>query len=413
VLRRPPREKEWRSWLWVALWTMVIYLTIPLARSIQGFVQDSWGRTTFAYAVLLAIAVSASGTVVYLRRERASGRTRYVWLLAISAIFVWYTFVQLRKTPEEGMHFVQYGVLGVLVYRAFTHRVRNVGIYFAAALVGAILGTVDEAIQWATPRRYWGLHDIWMNFFACALVQVAIAKGLKPAIISGPPSAATVRLLCSLSATALLVLGASLLNTPPRIAWYAERVPLLGYLKTNESVMFEYGYLYQDPEIGRFRSRFTVEALLDTDRRRGAEVAAILDRYRDRSTYESFLRRFNPVSDPLAHEARVHLFRRDIFLNAAKRFRHREKDYHYHLWVAYRENQILQKYFPRTLAHSSYVLSPDQLAHMRDRLLTDRHYESPVSRSLQTVLSEGQVLGALILALVALVAVRRVYGRER
>jgi hypothetical protein len=397
----------------VALWTVVIYLTIPLARSIQGFVEDHWSRAIFAYAVLLVVAVAAGGTAEYLRRERIRGWTRYVWLIAISAVFVWYTFVQLRRTPEEALHFVQYGVLGVLIYRALTHRVRDVGIYFAAALIGAILGTVDEAIQWATPRRYWGLRDIWLNFFACALVQVAIAKGLRPALVSGPPSAATVRLLCSLSATALILLGVCLLNTPARIVWYAERVPMLGYLKTNASVMFEYGYLHEDPEIGRFRSRFTVDELLDTDRRRGKDVAVILDRYRDRSSYDSFLRRFSPVSDPFAHEARVHLFRRDVFLEASKQYRHQEKDYRFHLWVAYREYQILEKYFPRTLAHSSYVLPPDQLAHMRDRLLTDRRYESPVSQDLETLLSEGQVLGALILALLALAAVRRVYGRER
>ncbi|NIO43226.1 MAG: hypothetical protein GTO41_25580, partial [Burkholderiales bacterium] len=47
----------------------------------------------------------------------------------------------------------------------------------------------------------------------------------------------------------------------------------------SRSMMAEYGYLYEDDDIGRFRSRFTPDQLEDLDHLRGMELAGILDEY--------------------------------------------------------------------------------------------------------------------------------------
>ncbi|MEE8055275.1 MAG: VanZ family protein [Gammaproteobacteria bacterium] len=413
MLERPPPEKEWVSWSFVALWSLIIFVTIPLARIIQGFVEEQWGRDTFTYLVIGVTLVAATAAVGYLKHVRAASPINYIWLFLVSAVFISYT-IQLRKAPEEAMHFVQYGVLGVLSYRALCHRIRDVSIYFAAAIIGAIVGMVDETIQWITPSRYWGLRDIWLNFFAASLSQVAIAKGLNPTVISGPPVASSVRLLCRLSAVALLLLGVSLVNTPARIAWYADRIPILEFLQTNRSVMAEYGYLYVDPVIGTFRSRFSPLELGAVDADRGTEAARILDRFRgDRATYLRFLEKYTAANDPFVHEARVHLFRRDRYFEKSEKVKHNIERYRDYLTVAFRENQIMEKYFKNTLHHSTYVLPPEQVAYLREHLLPDHDYESPVSRSLFTRIREGQLIGALALALLGLLVVDRYYGKEK
>jgi hypothetical protein len=104
---------------------------------------------------------------------------------------------------------------------------------------------------------------------------------------------------------AIVLLALCLLTTPARIHWYASRIPGLDFLITNESVMFEYGYLYRDAETGAFRSRLDPAALRASDTSRGAEAARILDAYPD-ARYREFLRTYTPVSDPFVHEARVH-----------------------------------------------------------------------------------------------------------
>ena len=64
---RQGREVKWVSWLIVALWSMVIFVTIPLARAIQRFVQKAWGEEVFLYAVLIAIIAALGLTLAQQR----------------------------------------------------------------------------------------------------------------------------------------------------------------------------------------------------------------------------------------------------------------------------------------------------------------------------------------------------------
>ena len=411
MLHNPPGGKEWASWLWVVLWSLVILATIPLARTIQVYVSTHWGSASFTYVVLTVIASALAFVIGYLIRLKTASRRHYVWIAISSAVFIAYT-LRLRESPEEAVHFVQYGVLGVLLFRALSHRVRDISIYFSAAILGALIGTIDEAIQWLTPQRYWAYSDIWLNFLAVALVQIIIAKGLDPRIISGPPKPHSIQLTSRLSIMLLLLFIACVLNTPARVAWYATHMPALQFLTRNPSTMTEYGFLYVDPRIGVFRSRLSPEELHRQDTENGKEAALILDSYRQNDEYIRFLNTYMPYDEPLIYEARVHLFRRDTYLAQAKRYREDESDYQMHMDVAYRENQILEHYFPNTLKHSSYILPTATLVEMHRNHLPDTTYDSAVSQYLITRVNEPQFLGALLLAIAALAWVDRFYARS-
>ncbi len=396
MIKRPPQEKQWQSWLYVVLWTLVIFVTIPLARAIQQYVYQEWNRDIFTYAVLLTVGVSLVAAIIYVRRNRLSSRSSYLWLIAVSGILIFYTIDLGKQSPEEAVHFVQYGVLGMLVYRALIHHLQDASIYFAAAIVCGILGTVDEFIQWLTPRRVWGLKDIWLNFFASVSVLTGIARGLQPRYIAGKFSPANLRILCHLTITALSILGASLLFTPPRVAWVAEQISWLGFLKYHDSVVLEYGYLYEDPEIGVFRSRFAPGKLKQMDRERAVEAADILDRYQDEQTYPAFLSLYSPITDPFVHEARVHLFRRDRYYNTAMNYENQPDEYARRLTIAWRENMIMEKHFSNTLQLSNYVWSDEKKARVQAHHRPNEVYDSWVSRGLITQVREWQVVSFFI-----------------
>jgi hypothetical protein len=399
MLQSLPQEKQWVSWLYVIIWSLIIFVTIPLARAIQRFVYQQWSREVFTYVVLAVIVIALVAAIQYIIRHRPTSRSSYFWLLAVAAIFVGYTIELGKKSPEEAIHFIQYGVLGILVYRALIHRIHDVSIYFAAAIICGIIGTIDEVIQWLTPKRFWGFRDIWINFFAAFLVQIAIAKGLKPQFIANRLSRINLLFLCRLAIVATALIGACLMNTPDRIAWYAERIPWLGFLRENESVMAEYGYLYNDPDIGIFRSRLSPDELKIADLKRATKAAAILNIYRDRPGYQEFLSIYTPVTDPFLHEARVHLFSRDANFLIATEYEGNSEIFARHLTTAYRENQIMEKYFPHTQSHSDYVWSPHELNLSRKHLLRNKVFESWVSRHLITSMSEVQI-GSFFLLLV-------------
>lgn len=388
MLDSSPGEKQWLSWLYVSVWSLMIFLTVPFARAIQEFVSRQWSSDLFTYGVLLAILVTLVILTVYIIRYRQISRSGYFWISIIGVIFILYTIKLGDESPEEAVHFIQYGVLGVLVYRALTHRIRDISIFFSAALICSIIGMIDEVIQWLTPQRYWGLRDVWLNFFAAALLQISIAKGLSPKIIAGKISPSNLRFLCRVTIIAAAVLGASILNTPERITWYSERIPWLDFLKGSDRVMVEYGYLYDDPDIGIFRSRLSKEELKQKDLKRVKEASKILDLFSNNSTYREFLKIYSPLNDPFLHEARVHLYSRDKHFKKSKEYMDDPEERSLRITKAFRENQIMEKYFPNTLYQSAYVWPEDKLAIAEDLLLSDMSFESSVSRSLITSVSE-------------------------
>jgi hypothetical protein len=75
-------------------------------------------------------------------------------------------------------------------------------------------------------------------------------------------------------------------------------------------MMVEYGYPHNDPDTAVFRSRFSLEQLQQIDRKRGREVAKILNRYIRNGGYRKFQTTYSVVRDAYVHEAGVHLFRR-------------------------------------------------------------------------------------------------------
>ena len=392
------------SWLYVAAASLIIFSTVPFARAIQSVVSEVLGTSFFLFFVAAA-ALFATILAIRAMRRRAIPRSAYLWLVATVAAFGGYTY-QLRNNPVEALHFVQFGLLSLLVYRALIHRVRDHGVYFIAILVVAIIGIIDEWIQWITPSRYWDIRDVRINLYAGAIIQFVIAMGLRPRLVSGWPAAGTLRAVSRLAAIGLLMLALSYSNTPERISAYTSRLPFLEFLMKNKNTMAEYGYLYEDDDIGRFRSRFSLDELEGLDRRRGIELAGILDEYISEESYGQFLEAYSVPRDAYVHEAGVHLFRRNRYHDRAESEEAR-RGHHYN--IAFRENWILEKYFATGLRHSTHFWTPETRDRVEERADKGTVYESPVSRGLITGISER----ALMLIFGIGIAGLLIYGMPR
>ncbi len=340
MLDAPPKEPEWRSWLYAAVWSCVIFCTIPFARKFGDIIKEHIGHGFFLFATVAGVIAAGILAFTTLRR-RSLPLSAYGWLLGILTVFIGYAYY-LRHIPVEPIHVLEYGILGLLVYRALVHRIRDYSVYVIAMLIVGLIGVIDEYIQWVIPSRVFDLRDIRTNVIAGGLAQIGIAAGLRPALVSGLPSRKNLGRLCYFFVAGLIVTGLGYMNTPERIAWYAKRIPVLSFLLDSKNMMVEYGYRYLDSDIGVFQSRFSLEQLKKNDHSRGKEVAQILDRYIGGEGYDSFLKACSVPRDAYAHEAGVHLFRRDYYFDKAKSHS-KMKGVWYN--IAFRENQILEKYF--------------------------------------------------------------------
>lgn len=392
------------AWLPFAAWTLAILVSVPLVRPLQKWVAAQVGSSVFGYATLAGLAVAAVAAVLLLHRNRHTLRwVPLLWLGATAAALVAWT-LHLWQRPEEAVHFLEYGTLGVLAWLALRHHLPDAGVHLAATALVSLVGLGDEILQWAVPSRIWDLRDVVVNTGAGALVQVALAKAVAPP--SSPISRRSLRITLRLVAAELAVLALCLSNTPPRVERLVQRVPSLVFLLTNPDTMAEFGHRYRDPSVGIFRSRFDRPELDRLDRDRAVEVGALLDRYPDH-LYGDFLGRYTPVTDPFAHEMRVHLWSRDRNLDQALASSDRAA-----ATAAWRENRILEGYFGHTLAHSRSGWDETRRAAAQALADPDLPFESKVSVHLITVMGEGQVRALLMTTLLLVLVVERWLARR-
>ena len=379
-------------------WTGVIYATIPMARMIQRWVSANFGADTFSWTVYGVVAITFGIAWRWFSQQAIPGTARAkVVLVLLAAAFAYGTWF-LRARPEEALHFVQYGLLSALAYRAFAEGGANRATYLKAFLLTAILGSVDEVIQWMVPKRFFDFRDIAINVIAGGLIQLGLVLGIAPQGMKVKAPVASAQTAWKLGLIWIVLLGLCLNNTLN--VWRPVLFPG-PHLFLFDEAMTEYGHKIRDPEIGTFYSRFSPEQLRQEDERRAPEAARILAIEGDKKDYASFLVRYSPVTDPFMHELRVHLYRCDRYLEDALDPRN-AKDAVKFFNISYRENQILERWFGHSLRAAGKVWDAGRLDAAAARLQPEP-YQSPVSQNLITKFSQPQALagwaGVLVVAL--------------
>lgn len=404
-----PNRRFWLSWLCVVLCAFAIFFTVPLARSISNFVSTHLGRSFFGFFVLMAATVTFVG-IFYLLYVRLKIRTlkNYIWLTLVSGAYVYFT-LKLWENPEEAVHFIEYGILGFLLFLALRHHLNDEGIYLAAFLAGSLVGIFDEIIQWIVPGRYWDIRDVGLNALSSGLFLIIMWKGIRPKLPYQSIQPKSIKIISILLAANLILLGLCFSNRPARVHKYTEIFPLLSGLKKQEA-MSELRYTHIDPEIGEFYSRITVEELKQIDNRKSEEYGNFLRDRKDRD-YDEFLRVVTGYTNPFLHEMRVHIFRRDAkyetALAATDPSEKREN-----FFIAFKENLILEKYFGKTLAISSYKWDKVKLEEATAVIDANSYYKSPVSKP-RFILVNEVIMWTIILCILIFLFILNILTKER
>lgn len=154
-------------WILIALYIISIYASLPYMR---GFLElaysylDKGGLTLALNATFVLIAV----LLLWLLWLRGIGR-----FLVLAPIFIAIFVLIIRiEIPEERMHFIQYGILGIMSF--FVFRGEAFGLLKAILLV-TIAGAIDEVIQYFLPNRVGDIRDVVFNTLG-GVLGVAIAK---------------------------------------------------------------------------------------------------------------------------------------------------------------------------------------------------------------------------------------------
>lgn len=164
-------RREGRLWLWTLAVVVAIYSTLGLARMLTGLLRDR-GLLEGAFVLGFLLVLT---TIVTQGLKTRPGGVEVAVALGIAATYLM-VFVRMA-IPEERTHLIEYGVVAVFIYEAFSERKRNgrrVPVpYLLAVGFTALLGWLDEGIQAVLPNRVYDIRDVGFNALAGLMAVTA------------------------------------------------------------------------------------------------------------------------------------------------------------------------------------------------------------------------------------------------
>jgi hypothetical protein len=129
---------------------------------------------------LLAAGVVAFGLAARRIRERRAARFGALAVAAIVAALLASGLTSGRPEVDavERIHVVAYGLLAFLFARGFDGR-RDLSTYLLALVATALVGVVDEGVQWLVPTRVGDARDVALNS-ASAVPGLLVAWAVRP-----------------------------------------------------------------------------------------------------------------------------------------------------------------------------------------------------------------------------------------
>ena len=131
-------------------------------RSILRTLKESLGRESFSTALLLTMLCASLFVLVAGWRRSL----KHCGLVALPLALIGIVSLNL-SIPEERVHFLQYGLLGIMV--AATARNESLALLAKLATFAILVGVIDECIQWYLPNRVGDFRDVAFNTMAAIL----------------------------------------------------------------------------------------------------------------------------------------------------------------------------------------------------------------------------------------------------
>jgi VanZ like protein len=317
-------------------------LSAPYIGQIRSSLRSAFPQYFVAIVgTLVAVIVLAAlgAALLRIQERRALRYTVLAVSVIVAAAFIrWHATGRPEVDVVEVFHFVEYGLITWLFYRAW-RPLDDASVFLLPFLASMLVGILEEGLQWFIPVRVGEVNDVFLN-------TVAIGCGLLFSIGVDPPP----RFSAGLRQGSLARIGRFLAVDLIALALFIHVVHL--------------GYAVTDIDTGSFVSRYSRDTLerLDRDKRAEWQVTPLPTKLRRVSREDQYM-----------SEGVVHVQERN------------EQWAGGNASAAWFENRILEKYFDAVLDAPSYVSptghrwSPEQIAAVSTKAASGRPAASYVS----------------------------------
>jgi hypothetical protein len=150
-------------------YTSILFLSIPYVRLIESWLQ---GLQVFMLTVYLIIIIYLIFIYIIVIRRVGFSRRNFIIFTLYSAAYL--ALIMSYRSFDQKMHFVEYGVLSFLTYNALKPFIGKAMVYpFTLALI-ALIGYIDEFIQFFFPFRSYDMGDLLIDVIAALIILVKI-----------------------------------------------------------------------------------------------------------------------------------------------------------------------------------------------------------------------------------------------
>ena len=148
-----------------------IYSTLYVARTITDSIREAG---LLRAAVATAFGLAGLAVLTFLIRNPSLRRPRT--FLVTCVIGLGYAAVVFpMESPEEKLHFLEYGAVAVLAFLAAPPLWTQGRRFLFAALFTLGAGWLDEGIQALLPNRHYDLRDVGFNVLAGLMALASFA----------------------------------------------------------------------------------------------------------------------------------------------------------------------------------------------------------------------------------------------
>ncbi len=145
------------KWMIIVTEILIIYSTLYIVRSVTTFLKD---RGLLSLTIYLLAGICFAGFLYYLLKRK----TRLLNILILFPVVALYGFLFVKmKITAEKIHLIEYGFLGFMFSSAINDKMGKFKTGLIAFLITALVGYVDEVIQYFLPNRVYDLRDVGFN----------------------------------------------------------------------------------------------------------------------------------------------------------------------------------------------------------------------------------------------------------
>lgn len=166
------------AWINAAIFLSIIYATLGIVRPVVNFLRTTGSLNTVVYGMLLLFIVFL---VRLLITFKVKGFIRYILLMLLIGIYG-LSLKYLVVAPEERIHFIEYGLLYLLICIALSFTIKKTWVLSITAFFSAsAAGYIDELIQHILPSRVYDIRDVGLNMLSALLMFIfmLICSGFK------------------------------------------------------------------------------------------------------------------------------------------------------------------------------------------------------------------------------------------